>query len=488
LKILLISPTAKKYVDPLTTPLGILSIATYLEQHNHTVMIYESAVSKGNFENVLGKFAPDIVGVSIISGKALDDAMKLSKYAKDIGITVVWGGFLPSVMPELSLKTGCVDIVSIGEGEYTMLDLLDAVKTGRSIENVKGLAYIKDGQYVKTPDREFVNLNELKELDFDLIHVKNYFFSYYSCNKAFYLYASKGCSGHCTFCYNANFNKSQHRIRPPEQIVSEMTFLVAKYGIDGIHFNDDVMFGNKEEMYNLCSMIKEANLNLYWGCFGIIGLFGKEEYQFMYDSGCRWIFFGVESGSREILKKIKKGINYDKIEQTYIDCAEAGIIARAGFIVGFPGETEDDLRETVLLALRLKTFQISFNYYIIIPDTEAYYQMITEGKLEQPQNLKDFTESFTFDKLKNFSNVPDKDLKTIYSFFTLRRYTGVKLDSAEKSNSWSKITFKLLLKTLQESSLEKFYSSIKRFSSILYYVFCKPRTRRKYGLKLRLFF
>jgi len=488
LKILLISPTAKKYVDPLTTPLGILSIATYLEQHNHTVMIYESAVSKGNFENVLGKFAPDIVGVSIISGKALDDAMKLSKYAKDIGITVVWGGFLPSVMPELSLKTGCVDIISIGEGEYTMLDLLDAIETGRSIDTVKGLAYIKDGQVITTPQRDFICLSELPVLDFNLIDIKNYLFSYYSCKKAFYLYSSKGCTGHCTFCYNSNFNKSSHRIRPPEHVVEEITYLVDKYGVDGIHFNDDLMFVNKDEMYSLCSLIKEAKLAFYWGCFSIIGLFGKEEFQFMYDSGCRWIFFGIESGSREMLKKIKKGINYDKIEQTYVDCADVGIIARAGFILGLPGETEADLRETISLALRLKTSQISFNYYTLVPNSEAYVKMLNEGKFDRPKSLQDFAADYPFDKLRNFSNIPDKELKVVYSYFVLRRLFVKDSTTVGKSNSWWAITSSFLIKSLRESSIEKFNTSIKLVLSVLFFVFFHPKIRLKYGLKLNFYF
>lgn len=485
MKVLFVNPAAKKNIELLTTPLGLLSIATYLEHHDHIVKIYESAVSKDNFAKVLQDFLPDFVGVSIISGKAIEDAIALSKIAKNAGITVVWGGFLPTVMPELSLKTGNVDIISIGEGEYTWLELLNAVETGRPLNTVKGIMFIDNEQFIKTPERDLIDLSKLPVLDWELIDVNKYFYSYYSSKKTLALYASKGCPGHCTFCYNSNINKSIQRIRPPEHVIEEITYLVNKYGLECVHFNDDTMFTNKEEMYRLCSMMKEANLNIYWGCSSIIGQFGKEELQYMYNSGCRWIFYGIESGSKEMLKKIKKGFRYDKIEQNCIDCADIGIIARAGFILGFPEETEAELRDTVSLALRLKTRQVTFTYYSVVPGSEAYVHMLSEGKLNEPESLQDFTERYLFNSLnENFSNIPDKDLKVIYSYFFLIRLFAKDPAADQKSNSWRAITYSFIIKSLQESSVEKFFTSASQFLSVLYNVFFHPKIRRKYGLKL----
>lgn len=483
MKVLLVNPKAKFTMEILTNPLGILSIATYLKAHEHIVRIYDNGVSKESFYDVLKEYSPDIVGISVISGKAVDDAIALSKTVRSAGIAVVWGGYLPSAMPELALKTGCVDIVSIGEGENTWLDLLNSLESGKSFESVAGLAYMKDGEFIKTPERDFVNLADLPMLDFDLIDIEHYIYSYYYSKKTLSLYSSKGCIGHCTFCYNAAFNKSRHRVRPPEQVVEELSYLVEKYGIDGVHFNDDLIFCNKEEMYRFCTLLKAADLKLSWGSSCIIGLFGREELQLMYDAGCRWLMFGVESGSKEMLKCAKKGLNYERIEQTYSDCADIGIIARAGFIVGFPGETVNNLKETVSLALRLKTSQVSINYYTIVPASEAYEQMIWDGKINRPQNLQSFIERFSFDKLMNFSNVPDKDLKVIYSFFILKRYTDENRNAAEKSNSWTKITFNSLIRTLRGSSIEELYSYLNRFASILFNYLCHPKIRKKYGLK-----
>ena len=140
----------------------------------------------------------------------------------------------------------------------------------------------------------------------------------------------------------------------------------------------------------------------------------------MYDAGCRWLMFGIESGCREILKCVKKGINYKNIEQTCSDCADTGIVVRAGFIIGFPGETENNLKETAALAMRLKTSQVSINYYTIVPDSEAYEQLLRDGTIRLPQNLQAFVEKHSFDKL---NNICSNRLKNNLFYFIMKRYT-----------------------------------------------------------------
>lgn len=485
MKVLFINPAAKKSIEYLTTPLGLLSIASYLEKYGHTVKIFESALNKGNLAKVLKDYSPDIVGVSVISGKAFDDAVKLSKIAKSAGKTVVWGGFLPTVMPELSLKTGTVDIISIGEGEYTWLDLLQAIESGDSLYQVKGLAYFEDNHLIRTPERDLADLATLPTLNFELLDVDKYFYSYYASKKTLALYASKGCPGHCTFCYNSNFNKSKRRRRPAEQVVEEIIYLSNKYGLECVHFNDDLMFADKEEMYSLCSVMRATKLKFYWGCSSIIGVMGREELQYMYDSGCRWIFYGIESGSKNILNKIKKGYRYDGIEQNIADCAEIGITTRAGFILGFPDESEADLMDTISLAMRLKTRQITFTYYSITLGSEAYEQLLNQGKFKQPESLHGFTEKYLFNGLtENFSNIPDKDLKVVNSYFFLRRLFAKDPVADQKTNSWRAVTYGFIIKSLLEFNIEKFIRSTGQFLNVLYFVFCHPKIRRKYGLKL----
>lgn len=481
MRVLFVSPATKRNVDPLTTPLGLLSIATYLKHNNHTVMIYESEVKKGRFRKTLREFLPDIIGVSVISGKAVDNAIHCSGIAKKAGIKVVWGGFLASAMPELSLKTDCVDIISVGEGEHTWLELLECLEAGRPLETVQGLAFIKDGNMIQTACRELTDLSTLPDLDWELLDVNRYFYSYYSSKKTISLYTSKGCPGRCTFCYNAKFNRGVHRNRPDDQVIRDVSHLIEKYGLECACFNDDLMFANKEQMYSFCAAIQEAGLEFFWGCSSIIGILSKEEFQCLYEAGCRWIFFGIESGSEKMLRKIKKGINYKAIEQTFTDCANAGIVARAAFILGFPGETEDDLKKTVSLALRLMTTQVSFNYFSLVPNSEVYLELLNNKKLEPPEELQGFIAKYPFDRInKNFSCIPDKDLVVVYSYFVLRRL--FKKDEVSTGKSWKAITSGYIFKTLKEFSIGKLVHSFNLVFRSFLSVLLNPGIRKKYGL------
>lgn len=481
MRVMLINPATRKNIDPLSVPLGLLSIGTCLKQHHHEVMIFESGYKNNNFKRDLMKFSPDIIGVSVISGKAVIDALDLSKLAKTLGIIVVWGGFLPSVLTDLVLKTGCVDIVSIGEGEQTWVDLADAIATHRNIETVDGLAFIRNEQIFMTPERALSDLSKIPPIDFRLTDISKYFYSYYSCKRAINLYASKGCFGHCTFCYNARFNCSSHRIRPVEHVLQEIHFLFEHFSVDGIIFNDDLMFANSDEMYRFCSAFRQAKIPITWGCFGRIGQFNKDDLKYMYSSGCRWLFFGIESGSKTMLRTIKKGIDYEKIEQTYKDCAEIGIVARAGFIIGFPGETEEQLKDTIKLALKICTSQISFYYYSLVPDSEAYCKLIEEHKINRSDDLLCFAGKQPFDKLVNFSDIADVDLKVVYSYFLLfSRGTMPK----KESKSWRGITTDFILITLKAFSFAKMFYSVWSILKAFFYLLLHPRIRKKYSLSL----
>ena len=484
MRVMLINPATRKNIDPLSVPLGLLSIGTCLKQRHHEVMIFESGYKNNNFSRELKKFSPDIIGISVISCKAVTDALDLSKKAKNFGVTVVWGGFLPSVLTDLVLKTGCVDIVSVGEGEHTWIELTQAIENHRDLETVKGLAFIRDNQILKTPERPLTDLSQIPPIDFRLTDISKYLYSYYSCKRATNLYASKGCFGHCTFCYNARFNCSTHRRRPFDHVLQEIRFLIEHYGVDGIIFNDDLMFANADEMYRFCSEFRQSNIPITWGCFGRVGQFSKADLEYMYDSGCRWLFLGIESGSKTMLRTIKKGIDYEKIEQSYEDCAEIGFVTRAGFIIGFPGETEEQLKDSIALARRIRTSQISFYYYSLVPDSEAYCNLINEHKINQPDDLLCFAGKQPFDKLFNVSAVSDIDLKVVYSYFLLRRLFSRGTNQTKESKSWRGITTDFILKTLKAFSFAKMIYSVWSVLKAFVIILCHPRIRNKYTLSL----
>ncbi|MBQ4626420.1 MAG: B12-binding domain-containing radical SAM protein, partial [Clostridia bacterium] len=319
MRILLINPATVGYSRSVTTPLGLLSIASSLQSKGHKVRLYDRPVEKVKAEKVFDEFRPELVGVSLVSFKSVYDALEMSEYAKKLSLPVVWGGPLASEIPETVLKKGCIDLVSIGEGEATWIELAEKFLNGeRNFESVAGIAFRnEEGKTVITEARNFVDLGELPPIDWSLVDVPKYFQSSYECEKMLYLYCAKGCPHSCTFCYNKDFHRCTYRKRPLEHVLDEIGYLVKNHGMDGVYFADEMWGRNRSEMRMICDSLRSLDLEFVWGCQTRIGVFTEEDFKYMYDSGCRWVYFGVESGSENMLQKMNKRIPYDKIEETF---------------------------------------------------------------------------------------------------------------------------------------------------------------------------
>lgn len=488
MNILLINPATQRYTRTVCTPLGLLSIATYLDKNGHTVKLLNRTVVSTDIDAELNNFKPTIIGVSVYSVKSFSDAILVSNAAKAKGITVVWGGPFVSSLPEKALDLGCVDIISVGEGEATWLELANTIAQKADINNVRGIVYAKNGGYIRTQDREFMDLADLPPIDFSFTDVKPLLHTEYNFNGVFGLYMSKGCICSCTFCYNSDFHKNTYRRRPVEHFMQEARELVEKYGMKAVSFTDELFCKNKSEMYELCSAIKESKLGFVWGCMTRIDIFEKKDFDYMYECGCRWIEFGVESGSPDILKQIKKCISPDKVVEAFSACSEAGIIALAYFIVGFPGETEDDLKLTVQLAQRMKMARSVFSYYNPLPGSELYGELLRKGKVHPLNKLTDYANSKAiYSPCPNLSEIPTKDLKVVRSHFLWESFS--KRTFAKENNKYSvaKKDIEDIFENMRghgfKAGVELFFASAHEFLDIFFYANFFPKIKKKYGIK-----
>lgn len=489
MNILFVNPSTEKYARSISTPLGLVSIATYLQSKGHTVKIYDRTVSKDSLENVISAFEPNLCGISMMSYKSVFDTLEVARKLKEKNIPCIVGGPLPSVLPELTLAYDLFDAVSIGEGEATWLELAEyySGKIG-SLSDIAGLA-IKDenGKIKYTEVRPFIDLSEIPPLDWSLIDVPKYFQSSYGCKKMLYLYAAKGCPFSCTFCYNKDFHKSKYRKRPIETLLEEIRFLVENYGMDGVYFADEMWCTNKNEMHEICDKLKGLGLNFVWGCQTRIGVFEEEDFRYMYDSGCRWIFFGIESGSKKMLEKINKRIDYDKIVPTFAACKKANIACIGSFIIGLPDETQEDLQATVNLIKQLDTSLINVNYLALIPGAQIYKDLIASGRHKEVDTLEDFARKNPLEKLEyNFSNIPSKDIKVIRAYYMWKSFTATDVPGTEKFSFAKKVIVDALksVKTgnLISFTVSTFFAGVE-FLKVSYYSHFYPSVKKKYGLK-----
>lgn len=491
MKILLFNPMIKAFYKPMTSPLGILSIASFLNANGHDASICDRFFSNESIESVIESNRPDIIGISLITNRFMEDAADISKEAKKRGIPVVWGGPLSSEIPEEILRSGLADYISFNEGEMTWLEIANALKENKPIYDIKGLGYLSENKFIKTPDREFIDLCVLPPIDWTLIDPQKYFQPYYESKKMLYMYSSKGCIGKCTFCYNPRFHCSTHRRRPISQVIEEIKYLVEKHGMDGINFSDDLLFCNRNQAVDFCDELIRNEIKVFWGGSMRIGIINTlEDFEYLYKAGCRWLQIGVESGSKHMQKVINKAIPFEKTVKTIELCSKAGIVSIVSFMVGLPGETEQDLRDTVSVAKQLKATVCAFNFFTPLPGTKLYDDAVREGKYKPPKDFDEHVKLQFGERLTcNLSNVSSKDLKIVQRYFQLRSLT-FKSDSGERIESkflFIKI-FKNAIKSISGHGIihfikSGFYGFVDLMQAIS--IFLHPFIRKKYGLDFK---
>lgn len=489
MNVLLVNPMIKLFYKPMTSPLGLMSIATYLNANGHNAIICDRFCAKEDFSEIVRDFKPDIVGVSIITNRFIDDALDISALIKKSGIPVVWGGPMASEIPTDILESGNVDYISFGEGEETWLEIANALQKNKPLEDIKGIGYLKEGILVKTPPRDFTDLKKLPALDWSLIDVEKYFQPYYQSKRMLYMYSSKGCIGNCTFCYNAQFHNSKHRTRLYDHVYQEIKYLVENHGMDGINFSDDLMFCNRNQVVEFCEGLIDNNINVFWGGNLRVGIINDEEdFKLMHKAGCRWLLIGVETGSKCMQKKICKNIPYEKIVKTFDNSSKSGIISIAPFMIGLPGETTEDLIDTVNIAKKLNATVCVFNFFTPIPGTKMYDELVANNKYIPPKNLKEHANLYFGEKLMyNLSEVESKELKAIWSYFQLRSlfFKNDFKDATDKNP----LIVKIIKNAMKSISGHGFISFIKAgftgvfdLTSSIYILFSQPKIRKKYNL------
>jgi magnesium-protoporphyrin IX monomethyl ester (oxidative) cyclase len=490
MRVLLLHPSTNYFIKAPSVPLGVLSIATFLQNHGHTVRISDRCIKKENIKKLVRAFEPDIVGLSIMSARGIKDAEFISRTIKKLNIPVIWGGHYPTFNYEDALKSGLVDAVVLNEGEVTTIEMLDELAKNHPInrmDHIDGLAFIRNNEVIVTKPRAFADPANLPVIDYSNVDVPKYFQTWFGCKRMLYLYGSKGCPFACTFCYNKAYNSQKYRKRPNEDIFSEIDYLVNEHGMDGIYFTDDVFCPNKEELRAFCSVMKQKNYSMTWGCQARIGQFDREDFELLYDAGCKWVFFGIETGSEEMQKKVDKNLDFSKMDETFGITKEIGIITISSLIIGFPNETEEQLRDTIDLAKRIKADLYPVNLYTPNIEQDLCKELIEKGVFNPPHTLKEHAKlNQTNDYFNSFSTVPKRELMVIRSYFHWISFT-------KKSTASSSKSFEFAGKAINDAFLNIFrfgivsfiftsVNSIKMFTIVAWNVFAHPKIRKKYGL------
>jgi anaerobic magnesium-protoporphyrin IX monomethyl ester cyclase len=359
-------------------PLGIGYIASALRENRISVEIIDCTFLHDideAFKRVL-EATPNVVGIySMYSMKK--NALNLGKRLHQHCDLLVAGGPQPSSSPEDFLDI--FDVVVIGEGEQTMTELVSGVP----IKKVKGLAFKEEGgefsrlrgEVRLTQPRSLIeDLDSITYPARDLFDNENYI-KYYSWRRkpATSIMSTRGCVYNCDFCSQPIYGET-FRERSTENILGEIEEALG-LGYERVVFQDDCFTLSKDRVLRFCKQVTDKGLKFDWECLSRGDSLDEETARAMKIAGCSRVFFGLESGNNKILELMNKQTNKDQAVKAIETAKSVGIDTGAFFIIGYPGETDETLLETVNFAGNLNLDYLSFNFPYPIPGTRLYEKL-----------------------------------------------------------------------------------------------------------------
>jgi len=371
-------------------PLGLAYIGAILEKRGYEVKTLDASAPYAEYsldDLVRGvrNYSPDIIGVTITITFAKYSYLLMKELKKISEAPIIAGGAHPTLLPHEALSNGA-DIVVRGEGEITLLDIIEYINNRKELKDVLGVSFKnKDGRFIDNPSRPLND--DLDSLPFPakhLFNINHYVKKPKEIVKYGNIITSRGCPFACTYCSSKMFGR-KIRFRSPENIVAEIKNLKDIYGIGKFVFLDDCPTLNSKRMMKLCQMMMDENLNIRWICITRVDTVDKNLLKEMKKAGCISVDYGIESGNPETLKKIKKGFTLEKAENALRWTHEVKINCMVNFMHGFPWETANDLKISRKFIKKIRPWVDSImpaGIVIPFPKTELYEEYKDTYNLE----------------------------------------------------------------------------------------------------------
>ncbi len=368
MKILLINPPLlRKYIKSNDEPLHLEYLATPLKD-SHDVVILDSfglKVSvKETVETALNVDA-DVVGISLGFAAAYltitEIAASIKKHSPET--VIVLGGNTASFLKDELILRPEIDLIVRGEGDISFKETIQALDAYSMITEVKGISVCVDGKAIHTEDQPLVkNVDSLPFPDRSMVPCPEYY------SKV--VLAARGCSYGCAYCSASAFWQSRFRSRSVDNILQEVDMLANTEDLSYFSFADDCFTLRPKRVFEICDGLEKMKLDsTWWSCTGRIETISSELLEKMGRAGCRHMFFGIESGSERILKKLHRKYTPGDVLNVYRECLENGIRPTFSFIVGLPFEERADFEKTCGLIQKLEGVESGTHILTPFPGT-----------------------------------------------------------------------------------------------------------------------
>lgn len=381
------------YFEP---PLGLLYVYNFIKKRGDVdvkfldLNIEMGFLSKMTMDDILRlnlkDFQPDLIAIATLYYSGIPVFNSLAKIIKQIDekILVVFGGHYPHHLTDKCLSDGNIDYAVLSEGELGMSDLIDALNGKKKVMDVEGIAFKKDGVIVRNPRKNFwKGFSDAPRLPWEDTPFQYYFkkgrnLLYRLKPKADFkiaaITASRGCPNPCTFCTSPSFWNRVWRKRNVAHIVEEITYLKNTHGVNTIVFNDENISVDKKWFIELLDELKKLNINwISSGGFALRTINDENVIRKMYESGLCFYNLGIESGSNDSLRKMKKPLSVEETQNTIRLIRKYGNVFVCAFIIiGFPFEDMESVKRTLKFADSLDTDWQNFHCFRPLPGSELF--------------------------------------------------------------------------------------------------------------------
>lgn len=412
-------------------PMNLMYLASSLENESYSVKIVDDDLLQMGYENVsemAEKLNPPVVGVTATTS-TIKSALKYVEMIKKIlpeSLTVI-GGPHATFMPFETLNSSeHLDVVVRGEGEETMVDILDqSFQEVPHLDNVSGIVFrdYKTGNLKSTPERPLIK--DLDSLPFPARHLVP--FESYAASKeqTAGIITSRGCVYSCNYCSSSLIMGKKFRSRSPDNVVDEIEELIDKYQIRDFGFMDDTFMLNKRRANDIADEIKTRGLDVSFVASSRVDRVDPGLLQNLKSSGMKTIYYGVESGSQRILDLMKKGISLKNAEDAVKIAKNTGLEVLTSFIIGYPGETKDDINKTIDFSIKLEPDYCQYSILTPFPGTPIYNEL-KEKNLIDNEDWQEYTvlkPLLKYEKMGLNKKMVERKLAAAYlKFYTRPKY------------------------------------------------------------------
>jgi radical SAM superfamily enzyme YgiQ (UPF0313 family) len=455
-------------------PLSVLALAAVLEGRE------EYQIVDGNVEEnptkiileMLDQYEVKLLGVTVMPGPQMVAAMETSREIRRLRpkVPIVWGGYFPSIYPDAALNARYVDFAVRGQGEDSLLELLEACRGTRTLEDIRGLSY-KDafGLHRHNPERPMKGPDAFPWSPFHRVPVEKYLRPSFFGKRTAVHHASVGCPFRCSFCGVHAAYGTREKMESPARTAAILRHLATRYGADSVQFYDMNFFMREDHARELADCL--TPLKLRWWCEARVDVMCKYSdttLEALRGAGCTMVFFGAESGSDWALKEMQKGITTEQTLQVASRMRHFGIIPEFSFVIGNPNDPDRDTAATLCLIRKIKRLnpnsEIIMYHYTPVPQRGAMYGNI-DGQIIFPTTPEEWATKRWMDfTLRIDPNTPWLKRKTKQLIENFELVVSSRWPSVQdiRAPRWSRA----LLKTL---SAWRYSSHIYRFPKELHW-------------------